>query len=148
MPIRPELRKFYGAIWRREIRPRILKRAQHTCEMCWAPDRHYVERIGGWWLNPMLGLWVCGQPDAAPTVHPAAQFHPSGKRRQIWIMLTIAHLNHAAGDDRDENLMALCQWCHLHMDAPHHKETRCARKDAARPLLQEGEPCLKWLSTS
>ncbi len=56
-------------------------------------------------------------------------------RRQVLIVLTVAHLNHVAGDDRDENLLALCQWCHLNYDKLHHKETRSARKDAARPLL-------------
>lgn len=55
-------------------------------------------------------------------------------------MLAVAHLNHVAGDDRDENLKALCQWCHLHWDQIHHKETRSSRKDAARPLLKGATP--------
>jgi len=41
------------------------------------------------------------------------------------------------GDDRDENLKAYCQWCHLNYDREHHRATRAARKDAARPLLAE-----------
>jgi hypothetical protein len=53
----------------------------------------------------------------------------------VGIVLTVAHLNHVAGDDRDENLKALCQWCHLNYDRQHHAETRSIRKDAARPLL-------------
>jgi hypothetical protein len=55
--------------------------------------------------------------------------------RFVRTVLTIAHLNHVAGDDRDENLKALCQWCHLNYDKLHHKETRSARKDRKRPLL-------------
>jgi len=58
--------------------------------------------------------------------------------REVRIVLTIAHLNHKAGDDRDENLKALCQWCHLNFDAPHHKWTRSIRKDKARPMQWEG----------
>lgn len=61
----------------------------------------------------------------------------SGQHRWVGIVLTIAHLNHTSGDDREENLAALCQWCHLNYDKVHHKHTRCARKDATRPLLQE-----------
>jgi 5-methylcytosine-specific restriction endonuclease McrA len=48
-----------------------------------------------------------------------------------------AHLNHTAGDDRPENLAWLCRACHLRYDAASHKDSRSARKDRARPLLQE-----------
>lgn len=34
MPIRKELRHFYGAAWRKEIRPRILERENHRCKFC------------------------------------------------------------------------------------------------------------------
>jgi hypothetical protein len=64
---------------------------------------------------------------------------PKGPRRTIRCVLTVAHLNHTSGDDRDENLKALCQWCHLHYDLQHHHETRAARKDAARPLIAIAE---------
>lgn len=56
--------------------------------------------------------------------------------RRIRGQVGVAHLNHVPGDDRDENLKLLCNWCHLHHDQLQHKQTRCARKDAARPLLQ------------
>ncbi len=62
-------------------------------------------------------------------------FFPRESTRWVRIVLTVAHLNHQAGDDRDENLKALCQWCHLNFDKVHHAETRATRKDAARPLL-------------
>lgn len=60
--------------------------------------------------------------------------------REVSIVLTIAHLNHVAGDDRDENLQALCQWCHLTYDLSHHRFSRSKRKDLARPLLIDMEP--------
>lgn len=63
----------------------------------------------------------------------------TSKSRLVRIVLTIAHLNHIAGDDRKENLKALCQWCHLHYDAIEHalhaRVTRQTRKDEGRPLL-------------
>jgi len=48
----------------------------------------------------------------------------------------VAHLNHTPGDDRDDNLAALCEFCHLHFDAPHHKLQREIRKDKARPMFE------------
>ena len=42
----------------------------------------------------------------------------------VW--LTTAHLNHDTTDNRDTNLMAMCQQCHLSYDADHHAETRRA----------------------
>jgi len=39
MPIRPELRTFYGREWRDEIRPAALVRAGYECERCALPDR-------------------------------------------------------------------------------------------------------------
>jgi len=40
------------------------------------------------------------------------------------VVLTTAHLNHTPQDCRDENLMVMCQGCHLHYDKEHHAETR------------------------
>ena len=80
--------------------------------------------LGGGWRN---GL---GEPIKMLT----------GRYRGIRVVLTVAHLNHTPGDDRDENLKALCQWCHLHHDAGHHKETRATRKDATRGLLASAQP--------
>ena len=48
-------------------------------------------------------------------------FHP---RTGAAVILTVAHLNHFPEDNRDENLRALCQGCHLHYDREHHAETR------------------------
>jgi 5-methylcytosine-specific restriction endonuclease McrA len=59
------------------------------------------------------------------------------RARQIRVVLTMAHLNHISGDDKDENLKMLCQWCHLNYDRLHHHQTRSTRKDARRPILTE-----------
>lgn len=136
MPIRPELRHHYsGRAWR-ETRTRILKRAQGCCEQCGVPqiaylwfDRRYDGKGRAWW--GFAGDWY--DHNGNLTAEP-----PSNMReRSVRIILTIAHLNHVAGDDRGENLKALCQWCHLNYDKLHHAETRASRKDAARPLLKE-----------
>lgn len=53
-------------------------------------------------------------------------------------MLTVEYLNHDTTDNRDENLAALCQRCHLKYDHAHHmanaRKTRQARK-AVRELF-------------
>ncbi len=154
MPIRPELRKLYrGPAWA-AVRSRILERARieaprrfglpadvPRCEQCGKPNHRrvwvYSQPDFGQFWSPGKGV---GQKwrrcSAGGTVFNPALF-TSGRPswRRIRVVLTLAHLNHVSGDDRDENLKALCQWCHLNYDKLHHKETRCQRKDAARPLL-------------
>jgi len=117
MPIKKELRKFYGRIWRTVTRPRILARAGHRCEKCGVANYEVGIREPNGLFRPV----------------------PARKRRghEIRIVLTVAHLNHVAGSDEDTNLMALCQRCHLLYDLEHHHQTRGARKDRRRPLLEE-----------
>jgi hypothetical protein len=140
MPIRPEFRRFYGREWRTVTRPRILARAQNKCEQCGKPNGKRV-----WVYKPHAGdqYWSRVKGDGQRWTYCSLGcggnfrlFRAEWKAaRQIRVVLTIAHLNHTPGDDREENLAALCQWCHLHYDAEHHRETRATRKDAARPLL-------------
>lgn len=129
MPLRKEFRKFYGREWREVIRPRILERARHRCELCRAPNhRTLVRSIGGSWRLPgdpfwrLPGGYIWHKEFDAPW-------------RTVDIVLTIAHLNHTPGDERDENLKALCQYCHLKTDFWSHRLTRQTRKDLSRPLL-------------
>ena len=42
--------------------------------------------------------------------------------RAIKVVLTVAHRNHYPPDCRDENLLAMCNTCHLRMDAVLHME--------------------------
>jgi hypothetical protein len=148
VPIRAELRHFYrGPQWT-AARRRILVRAGGRfdasgrylggakCEQCGKPDRKRVfVRSGGtvmWWRQRGQARWRDQHGRFTP---PMAAW--PGRQREIRAQVGVAHLNHVAGDDRDDNLKALCNWCHLHHDRLQHRETRCARKDAARPLLQE-----------
>ena len=124
MPIRKEFRKFYGPEWKKIIRPRILERAGDQCEQCGVPNHLQVARgDAGTWQHPETRIWTPRWP------------LKSARVRTVYIVLTIAHKNHTPGDDRDENLAALCQWCHLHHDFEQHRDTRAGRKDSARPLL-------------
>jgi hypothetical protein len=155
MPIAKQFRQFYGREWRTVTRPRILDRAGNCCEHCKKPDRAIVETITGkahpagyfmFWRFPDC----VKQPANATGIGGDWKNHEGGRDvagftfksrmwkepRDIVVVLTVAHLNHQAGDDRDENLKALCQWCHLVHDLEHHHGTRAARKDAGRDLLR------------
>lgn len=139
MPIRPELRHLYrGAAWR-AMRELILGRAKNCCEACKVPNKLGIARIDaypGWWFT------LDGE---AHDQTGKLQFHFRGSEfdspdRLVTIRLTLAHLNRIPGDDREENLMALCQYCHLNynrsVNVVQAKETRLTNKDAARPILQ------------
>lgn len=128
MPIRKELRHHYGAAWR-ETRKAILARAGHCCEWCGRPNRRdvYVFACGCWsilhgWTNASeVKLWrheqlLCGG------------VHHELHSRLVTTILTIAHLNHTPGDDRHENLAALCQRCRCR----HKKKERGKRRDAQK----------------
>lgn len=145
MPIRPEFRHLYRGIAWQAARARILTRAKHCCEKCGVPNHVMATRAMAWWcIAPELWWFRPWKADQYPgmvwrnegIVHHGDNF-PRKICRRVYIVLTIAHLNNVPGDDRDENLRALCQYCHLTMDLRFHKQTRCTRKDAARPLLQE-----------
>lgn len=147
MPIRADLKHFYGREWRTVIRPRILARAENRCEQCGVPNHTEVKRVRGFWLEEgatwQLGVFrrwrTADGGDWERHAIPGDEIEeldPPGRRRVVWIVLSVAHVNHQAGEDGDGNLRAWCQWCHLHHDFVHHAETRAIRKDAARPLLK------------
>lgn len=154
MPIKPHLRKFYrGAGWA-AVRARILKRAGQCCEQCGKPNHTWV-----WVMRDGTGRWCEGNPKRAQW------FGADGEKaerprdpellrasRRVWVVLTIAHLNHLAGDDRDDNLRALCQRCHLAYDQGWHlaqaRRTRAAKAgqgwliDATLPAsVEDVEDC-------
>jgi hypothetical protein len=164
MPIRPELRHLYKTPEYKAARDRVRLRAGGTfdrgryiggarCEQCGVIDRKTALRACGWWtpasleatVHKMGGRFLDGHATSGgciqlPWTNPAGAGPqmmgiPPVSCRWVGIVLTCAHLNHTAGDDRDENLKLLCQWCHLSNDSLHHKETRSTRKDGGRPLL-------------
>lgn len=68
----------------------------------------------------------CGVANRAPVVSQRTG-------RSYRIVLTVAHLNHDPADNRDENLAALCQPCHLRYDAQlHATHARATRAKQAR----------------
>lgn len=102
-PIRPEERDRYPADWD-QISLRIKERAAWRCECDGRCGR--------------------GTHDGrCPNVHLGVAYG-SGSR----VILTTAHLDHVPENCADDNLMAMCQGCHLHYDREHHAETARATR--------------------
>ena len=92
MPIKPENKARYPKDWK-EIRLKVLERANNCCEFCGVPNHSIVER------------------------------RRNGEIHRTKIVLTIAHLDHTPENCDMDNLRALCQKCHLTYDAKHHAAT-------------------------
>ncbi len=93
----------------------------------------------GWWdaKQPMAGVeWHAPKDLIKGRIHAQDDF-PHSICREVYIVVCVTHLNNIAGDDRDENLRARCQWCHLNADVFHHHITRATRKDQKRPIQWE-----------
>jgi len=53
------------------------------------------------------------------------------------VVLTVAHLDHNPQNCADENLKALCQYCHLRYDIEHHKKN--AANTRYKKILERGQ---------
>lgn len=132
MPIRKELRHHYrGPTWQ-AVRRRILTRARGRCEWCGKPDRRvlWVAPDGRWSeFNGTAHVWR--DERGKPTREPYTD-----NLRSVAVVLTVAHLNHVPDDNRDDNLAALCQRCHLRHDEPQHRASRAATRRAKSRNLE------------
>jgi hypothetical protein len=104
VPIKPDQRARYPADWPAISRAIRYDRAGGRCEF----------------TDAATGL-RCTAENGRP--HPI-----TGSR----VVLTVAHLNHTPEDNRDSNLRAGCQRCHLKYDAPHH--ARSAQRTKYRAM--------------
>ena len=134
MPIRPDLKHLYSHDWK-AISHRIrFGRAGGRCESCGV-------------AHDARGL---RQPDGSFEVWSAERIaaHPHVKLTRI--VLTTAHLNHDPRDNRDENLAAWCQRCHLAYDLDKHVESRILRRHrraiegGQRPLFDAVTWAVLW----
>lgn len=134
--------KKYPADWK-EISLKIRKRAGGKCECagecgsthhkrCNAPNGEWIWRDGGQWWR------LSSFPATSERVVIGIAPWGTWTRKKVKVILTVAHLNHTPSDCRDENLKAMCQFCHLNYDIEHHKknsaETRRRRKVEAGQL--------------
>jgi hypothetical protein len=107
----------YPSDWK-EISARIRAREGNKCKRCLAPNGEKVWRWGDEWVP-----FSRHTPDPWNLPRETLTLGGAGESylyRAVKIVLTVAHLNHDISDNRDENLAALCQHCHLRHDAKHH----------------------------
>jgi len=108
----------YPSNWKTEIRPSIMLRAKNTCEHEYCDFKHLETvwsvkikgKVIGWFRNMFL-------PD-----------NSYDSKKEVKVVLTIAHLNHDITDNRPENLRAWCQYHHLAYDKKQHNITRSKSK--------------------
>lgn len=107
MPISPARKALYPENWT-EIRASILARADDRCELCGVRDGFLYHRH-----NVHTQLYAAYSEVMTPPVNY--------RRKAVRIVLTIHHINYDPTDNRACNLIALCQRCHLRLDAPYRK---------------------------
>lgn len=125
MPIRKDLLHFYRTPGWYAAREAVKLRAKDCCESCGAKNGSSYARE----TKKEARFEIMPQDlEAAMLVGYSV----------VKIQCGCAHVNGIAGDDRiDENLRWWCRGCHLHHDAPFHKQTRATRKDEKRPLIAQ-----------
>jgi hypothetical protein len=117
MPIRKEDRHRYPADWS-EIRKAILKRAGNRCEFCGAPNHQHIyrgdsERTQNTYMDESRQIFDDRTGELRGRVVDILDYdgYP------VFVVLTIAHLDHTPEHCDHENLKALCQQCHNRHDA-------------------------------
>jgi hypothetical protein len=131
VPIRPSERARYPPDWP-AISLRIRERSGGRCECHGDCGRdHDAESLWAG-VDALRALDVEGPPGPLPYVQGRCEAQ-NGRPHPVTgskVVLTVAHLNHTPEDCTDDNLLAMCQRCHLKYDAAHHAETRAVRKAA------------------
>ncbi|HMV87629.1 MAG TPA: hypothetical protein PLD20_05715 [Blastocatellia bacterium] len=126
MPINPELKHLYPPDWKAISRRIRFERAGGRCERCGVPNGALRAANGEWWFSEDV-MDAEGEP--VMDVAEAEEILDVGKLSLI--VLTTAHLNHDPTDNREENLAALCQKCHLAHDLKHHLQSRRRNREKA-----------------
>ena len=122
-------KKCYPSDWT-TIRQHILDRARHRCEQCGVMNHQWGYREKGV-FSPVDKILLQSQG-----YHRTPFFFEGTKI--IMIILTIAHKNHDTTDNREENLAAWCQACHLRHDQQlHQNHARITRRQ--KKYVGQGE---------
>ncbi|MBC6698060.1 hypothetical protein [Hymenobacter sp. BT190] len=123
----------YPLNWKTEIRPRILAREGYRCKFC-----GILNGSIGWRVKRSGRFYTQEQVAAADILTEDRAYLGWALRKPAFrIILTIAHLDHALVNHRDENLVALCQRCHLNYDRPSCDAQRQAgKKYGPRTILK------------
>lgn len=109
----PMKRSLYPKNWE-EISKRIrFERAGNRCEWCDAPNRTAIGR-----KKSNKAEWIVWSDDL------------NDEWYKLEVVLTVAHLDHNPPNCSEENLVALCQLCHLRYDAKEKAQKKRSRENA------------------
>lgn len=138
--------KNYPPDWKTEIRPRILKRAEGRCERCGVlnlaigerdPDGSFIYAGGNlFWDDMQYRTSYQTAKQALDAERDAWEISGREGKKPIMIVLTIAHLDHDTANNADDNLLALCQRCHLHHDREHHMQNSRATRNKNKGIQE------------
>lgn len=121
----------YPPNWKSEIVPRIIERAGNKCEFCDLPNGVIVNsiplRVSDAGRYKIKRFWITTESDSIRM----APFAQGGDVKPVRVVLTIAHLNHDEEnhDVSDDDLKALCQYCHLNYDAKEKYRRAISKSD-------------------
>ena len=118
MPILPENKALYPKNWK-DIVKQIKERANDKCEFCGLENYSVGFRVKDKFFK--IENSMQGETDTF-------DFESEGYK-PIRIVLTVAYVDHNPQNNDFENLKALCQQCHLRLDAFQHMETRRRNKN-------------------
>lgn len=116
----------YPEDWKDIIRPEILKRDGYKCKQCKVPHKAKGYR------EPSGQFIECDEF--------MLRWAKANGFKCIRIILTIAHLCHFSKCEKREHLSALCQKCHLALDAPVKKVMRKTPAKKALACLPIADP--------
>jgi hypothetical protein len=124
MPIRPGHRFFDPIDWAQLSAAIRFGRAKGCCEGCGRPHRQIVYHLGdGRWWDAYAGRWRDGW---GRRIRLGPEADILRRARRTWVVLAAAHRDHNTSNNRDANLAAFCQRCHLIHDRPEHRRRRWA----------------------
>ena len=102
----------YPVNWKKEIVPRILKRASNKCEVCGVENRAQLTsiplKISENGKYKLKRFWLSNECD----IKRMEPFALGGDVKTIRVILTIAHLDHDEENHEveDDRLAAMCQY--------------------------------------
>lgn len=122
------------------IRQRVLERDSHKCKQCGAPQHVHIMRSTidpFYWCmdDPRTGGCRTWEGDLYKWSEAPEEYDTS---RMIYVVLTVAHLDHNPQNNADDNLATLCQRCHLVWDKDQHVgNSRVTRAETRQRKMRE-----------
>ena len=101
----------------------VIADAGNKCELCYAPNGEFIVRFPP---NEYKYPWVL--TDDMPAIEFSEGLEDSNYK-VTKVVLTVHHINGDKNDSRKQNLIALCQKCHLRLDLLRHMENRKKNKN-------------------